>query len=232
MNVIITGGSKGLGKAMAMKFAKEGHSLILCARSADTLKATQNEIQSLFPNIKVLVFCADLSLKEKVLEFGNFCLEKGSPDILINNAGSYTQGNCADGSPDLMHSMMGVNFYSAFYLSQFLIPKMKELKKGHIFNICSIAAQKAYANGGCYSVSKFALYGFSQNLRLELKDHGIKVTSVLPGAVFTDSWSGFDNSNNRIMNPEDIANMVFAASQLSPQAVVEEIVLRPMLGDL
>jgi short-subunit dehydrogenase len=232
MNVIITGGSKGLGKAMAMKFAKEGHSLMLCARSADTLKATQNEIQSLFPNITVHVFCADLSLKEQVLEFGNFCLEKGSPDILINNAGSYTQGNCADGSPDLMHSMMDVNFYSAFYLSQFLIPKMKALKKGHIFNICSIASQKAYANGGCYSVSKFALYGFSQNLRLELKDHGIKVTSVLPGAVFTDSWSGFDNSNNRIMNPEDIANMVFAASQLSQQAVVEEIVLRPILGDL
>lgn len=232
MNVIITGGSKGLGKAMAMKFAKEGHSLVLCARSLEVLEVTQKEIQALFPDIDVHVFRADLSKKEDVLAFGNFCLEKGSPDILINNAGSYIQGNCADGSTEMMHTMMDINFYSAFYLSQMLIPKMKALKKGHIFNICSIASQKAYANGGCYSVSKFALYGFSQNLRLELKDHGIKVTSVLPGAVFTDSWSGFDNSNNRIMNPEDIANMVFAAAQLSPQAVVEEIVLRPLLGDL
>lgn len=232
MNVIITGGSKGLGKAMAMRFAKEGYSLILCARTISTLEATQKEIASLYPNISIDIFSADLSQKKEVLAFGDFCLQKGTPEIIINNAGAYVQGNCFDASEDLMNEMMNINFFSAFYLSRLFIPKMIDAKKGHIFNICSIAALKAYPDGGCYSVSKFALYGLTQNLRLELKDFGIKVTAVLPGAVFTDSWSGFDNSNHRIMNPKDIADMVFAAAQLSPQAVVEDIILRPQLGDL
>jgi short-subunit dehydrogenase len=103
---------------------------------------------------------------------------------------------------------------------------------GHIFNMCSIASLQAYEGGGGYSISKFALNGFSQNLRHELKSTGIKVTAVFPGAVLTDSWGNFDNSNGRIMESDDIAAMVYAASNLSPQAVVEEIVLRPQLGDL
>ena len=105
-------------------------------------------------------------------------------------------------------------------------------KRGHIFNICSIAALRAYDGGGIYSISKFALNGFSQNLRHEMKPHGIKVTAVFPGAVLTDSWGDFDNANKRIMEATDISKMIFAASTLSPQAVVEEITIRPQLGDL
>ena len=107
-----------------------------------------------------------------------------------------------------------------------------QAKSGHIFNMCSIASLAAYTNGGSYSISKFALLGFSKNLREELKVHHIKVTAVYPGAVMTDSWSGFDNSNNRIMVAEDVSKMILAASKLSPQAVVEDIILRPLLGDL
>ena len=102
----------------------------------------------------------------------------------------------------------------------------------HIFNICSIASIHAYPNGGGYSISKFALLGFSKNLREELKPHHIKVTSVSPGAVMTDSWGSFDNSDRRIMESEDVAKIIVAASKLSPQAVVEDIVMRPILGDL
>jgi NADP-dependent 3-hydroxy acid dehydrogenase YdfG len=109
---------------------------------------------------------------------------------------------------------------------------MVKQKSGHIFNVCSIAALKAYPNGGAYSISKFALHGFTINLRHEMKAHGIKVTAVHPGAVMTDSWAGFDNSQNRIMEAEDIAAMVLAATRLSIQACVEEIVIRPQLGDL
>ena len=109
---------------------------------------------------------------------------------------------------------------------------MKLAKKGHIFNMSSIAALKAYEGGGGYSISKFALNGFSINLRHELKSYGVKVTIVMPGAVFTDSWKGFDNSEARIMEAKDIADMVLACSKLSPQAVVEEIIIRPQLGDL
>jgi short-subunit dehydrogenase len=109
---------------------------------------------------------------------------------------------------------------------------MLQKGKGHIFNICSIASLDAYENGGSYSISKFALLGFSKNLRLELKDKGIKVTAVCPGAVYTNSWKGSGVDPKRIMEAEDIADMIYAASQLSPQAVVEDIVMRPQLGDL
>jgi short-subunit dehydrogenase len=104
--------------------------------------------------------------------------------------------------------------------------------RGHIFNICSIASLNAYENGGSYSISKFALLGFSKNLRLELKDKGIKVTAVCPGAVYTNSWAGSGVDPQRIMEANDIAEMIYAATQLSPQAVVEDIVMRPLLGDL
>ncbi len=109
---------------------------------------------------------------------------------------------------------------------------MMARKSGHIFNMCSVASVKAYPGGGSYSISKFALNGFSQNLRHELMPHGIKVTGVFPGAVLTDSWGNYDNTDKRIMEPSDIAEMIFAATQLSPQAVVEDIIIRPLLGDL
>ena len=98
--------------------------------------------------------------------------------------------------------------------------------------MCSIASLRAYKGGGSYGVSKYAMLGFSKNLRLELMDHGIKVTAVFPGAVLTDTWGNFDNSNKRIMEVNDIVDMIFAATQLTSQAVVEDIIIRPQLGDL
>ena len=127
---------------------------------------------------------------------------------------------------------MAVNLYSAYYLTRTLLPAMQQQKGGHIFNMCSIASLKAYENGGSYSITKFALAGFSKNLREELKNTGIKVTSIYPGAAFTDSWSGSGVNPSRIMEATDVAAMVYAAAQLSPQACVEDIILRPQLGDL
>jgi short-subunit dehydrogenase len=232
MNVIITGGSKGMGKAIALKFATEKNNLILCSRTESTLKETQKEILSKHPEVTVNIFAADLTNKDELKKFAAFCLSFGAPDILINNAGTYQPGKCIDQPEVEFEQLMNVNFYSAFYLTRSLVPEMIANKHGHIFNICSIASLKAYRDGGGYGVSKFALYGFSQNLRLELMNHNIKVTAVFPGAVLTDSWAGFDNSSNRIMEVEDIAEMVFASTRLSPQAVVEDIIIRPQLGDL
>ena len=127
---------------------------------------------------------------------------------------------------------MATNLYSAYHLTRTLLPSMMQRNLGHVFNICSIASLHAYKNGGAYSISKFAMDGFSKNLREEMKPFNIKVTSVFPGAVLTDSWGDFDNSSHRIMESNDIAKMVFAASQLSPGACVENIVMRPLPGDL
>lgn len=232
MNVIITGASKGIGKAIAESFATEGHQIIICARNAQQLQATVESLNQIEKVQNVQSFVADLSKKEDVKAFVNFCLQFGAPDILVNNAGVYIPGNIYDEKEGNLELMMNTNLYSAYHLTRYLLPSMMEAKKGHVFNICSIASLHAYQGGGGYSISKFAMDGFSKNLRHELKNFGIKVTSVYPGAVMTDSWGDFDNSDNRIMESSDIAALILAASKLSLQAVVEEIVIRPQLGDL
>lgn len=232
MNVIITGANKGIGKAIAFAFASCGYDLFLGGRNQDHLNETAAEIVSKYPTAKVKVKSADLSIKEELHSFADWCLEHGTPGILVNNAGVYLPGNSFDEPEGTLESMMNINLYCAYHLTRKLVPAMIKAGSGHIFNICSIASLQAYDGGGGYSISKFALDGFTRNLRHELKNSGVKVTAVYPGAVITDSWVNFDNSSGRIMLPEDIAAMVLAASRLSPQATVEEIVIRPQQGDL
>jgi len=231
-HIIITGASKGIGKAIAEQFAANGHSLYLCSRGGPALYKTMEELQTRFPAASIHAKTADLSNRTEAIGFGNWCLSFAVPDILVNNAGLFEPGSVYNEPEGLLESQLATNLYSAYHLSRTVLPKMIERKAGHIFNICSIASLHAYANGGAYSISKFALFGFSKNLREEMKPHGIKVTSVHPGAVLTDSWGNYDNSSGRIMEATDIAQLVYAASLLSAQACVEEIVIRPQLGDL
>ena len=177
-------------------------------------------------------FPADLSLKSEVANFSKWCLGKTTPHILVNNAGNFVPGKLQDEADGQLEQQLNTNLFSAYHLTRDLLPAMFATGAGHIFNICSIASLAAYENGGAYSISKFALLGFSKNLRLELKDSGIKVTAVCPGAVFTNSWAGSGVDPKRIMEANDIAKMIYAATQLSAQAVVEDIVMRPQLGDL
>jgi short-subunit dehydrogenase len=235
MNIVITGASKGLGKAMAVEFAgdKQGHHLFLCARHKDELELTGKELQGRFPRTAIHTKTCDVGDKISLQEFAAWINSlTGTIDILINNAGIYLPGSAYGEADGNLEKLMEVNTYSAYHLTRLLLPGMMAAKKGHIFNICSIASLNAYPNGGAYGISKYAMYGFSKNLREEMKPHGIKVTHVLPGAAFTDSWSGSDIDPKRIMEASDIAKMLYAAAHLSPQACVEEIILRPQLGDL
>ncbi|MEO7923732.1 MAG: SDR family oxidoreductase [Chitinophagaceae bacterium] len=232
MNVIVTGASKGIGKAVAEIFAANGHAIFLCSRGELALYKTMDELGTKFPGATVKAKPFDLSKKEEAVDFGNWCLSVGTPDILVNNAGLFEPGSVHNEPAGLLENQLATNLYSAYHLTRTVLPKMMERRAGHIFNMCSIASLDAYENGGAYSISKFALYGFSKNLREEMKPHGIKVTAIHPGAVMTDSWGDFDNSARRIMEAGDIAKMIYAASQLSAAACVEDIVIRPQLGDL
>jgi short-subunit dehydrogenase len=237
MNVIITGASKGIGKELAAIFAANGHDLFLCSRGELALYKTVEELMTSFPGVTIKAKPYDLTKKEEAIAFGNWCLSFGVPDILINNAGFFEPGSVYNEADGILENQLATNLYSAYHVTRTVLPGMMERPttdsgRGHIFNMCSIASLNAYANGGAYSISKFALHGFSKNLREEMKPYGIKVTSVFPGAVLSASWGDYDNSSKRIMEAGDIAKMVFAASQLSVQACVEDIVIRPQLGDL
>ncbi len=233
MNIVVTGASKGIGKAIAHAFAAEGHQLFLCARNEVQLYNAVAELQTQFPESIIKGKPADVTDKESLGAFSAWIADNAERvDVLVNNAGSFLPGSIFNEEEGALENMIGTNLYSAYRLTRLLLPGMMKQKSGHIFNMCSIASLNAYSNGGSYSISKFALAGFSKNLREEMKPHNIKVTAVFPGAVLTDSWGGFDNTAHRIMEATDIAALVVAASKLSAGAVVEEIVLRPQLGDL
>jgi short-subunit dehydrogenase len=233
MNAVITGASRGIGKALAEIFALHGYNLLLCAKTESTLLETIEELKAKSPAVAIDGKALDISKKEKAVLFGEWVMNNtDSIDVLINNTGTFIQGNVSDEPDGALETMLEVNLFSAYHTTRTVLPKMKAQKAGHIFTICSIASMAAYPGGGAYSISKYALLGFTRNLRAELKEEGIKVTAVIPGAVYTDSWKGSGVSPNRIMETEDLAKMIYVTSQLSPQAVVEDIVLRPQLGDL
>ena len=233
MNAVITGASRGIGKALAEIFALHGYNLFLCSKTEANLLKAIEDLKTKFPNVSVDGKALDLADKTQAKLFGEWVLNNtDSVDVLVNNTGTFIQGNVSDEPDGALETMLGVNLFSAYHTTRAILPRMKAQKSGHVFTICSIASLAAYPGGGAYSISKYALLGFTRNLRAELKDHGIKVTAVVAGAVYTDSWKGSGVPESRIMETEDIARMIFSASQLSPQAVVEDIVLRPQLGDL
>ena len=233
MNAIITGASRGIGKAVAEIFALHGYNLFLCSKSEENLLQTVEELKTDYPGIAIDAKAFDLGNKREAQLFGEWVSTNADTvDVLVNNVGTFIQGNISEEVDGALEQMLHVNLYSAYHTTRALLPKMMAEKSGHIFTICSIASLAAYPNGGAYSISKYALLGFTKNLRHELMLHNIKVTAVIPGAVYTDSWKGSGISENRIMEAEDIATMIYTASRLSPQATVEEIVIRPQLGDL
>ena len=231
-NIIITGASRGLGYAIAEIFAENGNDLFLTSLNENNLFKAVGELQNKYPGIKIKAKPFDLSKKEEARAFGEWCLKNGSPDVLVNNAGSFAGSNVHDEEDGALEEMIETNLYSAYHLTRTIVPAMIAKKSGHIFNMSSIAGLKAYPNGGSYSISKFALRGFSINLRDELKRYNIKVTTVFPGAAYTDSWAASGLERKRFMEASDIAKIVYAASQLSAQACVEEIILRPQWGDI
>ena len=232
-NVVITGASKGIGRAVAEAFAAESAHLFLCSRNEVNLYNTVAALQTKYPAAVIKAKAFDLSVKEQALQFGNWVNENcKAVDILVNNAGNFLPGSVHNEEDGFLEEMIATNLYSAYHLTRTLLPGMMNVKSGYIFNLCSIASLHAYSNGGSYSISKFAMLGFSKNLREEMKPYNIKVCAIMPGAVLTDSWGDYDNSKKRIMEAKDVADIIIAATKLSAAAVIEDIVLRPQLGDL
>lgn len=230
--IVVTGGTKGIGKSIIKHFAAQQFDIITCARNLEDLNLLQAEIQNQFPQVSLAFIKADLSLKKDIEKLIAFILEKKKAiHVLVNNTGIFFPGQVHTEEDGILEKVMETNLYSAYYITRGLINMIKE-QKGHIFNICSTASITPYINGGSYCISKFALLGFSKVLREEMKEFGVRVTSILPGATFTASWDGTDVPEERFMKPSDVANIIYASYILSQNAVVEEILIRPQLGDL
>lgn len=230
--VIVTGGTKGIGKAILQAFSDNpAFDLATCARSQSDLDDLKKELEE--KGVTVFIQQADLSKKEGCQAFIEYVKSLNRRiEILVNNSGIFFPGSVHEEEEDVMEKTMETNLYSAYYITRGFIQGMKSRKRGHIFNICSTASIIPYVNGGSYCMSKFALYGMTKVLREEMKEHGVKVTAVLPGATLTASWEGVDLPPDRFMKPKDVASAIVNAYQMSENSVVEEILIRPQLGDI
>jgi short-subunit dehydrogenase len=230
---VVTGGTKGIGRAILEKFAAENFDCVTCSRNQADLDTLTGIFKKGYPEAKVYTSVADLTQKSQVSGFLKFVSDLNRPiDVLVNNAGFFTPGEILTEQEGALEAMMNANLYSAYYTTRGIVPGMQERKQGHIFNICSVASFMAYPNGGSYAIAKHAMLGFSKCIREELKEHGIRVTSVMPGATKTASWANTDLPDERFMPVKDIAETVYSAYSLSSRSVVEEIIIRPQLGDL
>lgn len=229
---VVTGGTKGIGRALIERFVRGGFDVVTCARNEQDLAVLQQEVSQLAGG-RILSQQADLSVRSDLDTFITFVHSLDRPvDVLVNNTGVFMPGQIHNEEEGVLEKTIETNVYSAYHLTRGLIRSMMDQRKGHIFNMCSTASITAYPNGGSYCISKFALYGMTKVLREEMKPFGIKVTAILPGATLTSSWEGTDLPEERFMKVDDVAETIWAAYHLSPGAVVEDILMRPQLGDI
>lgn len=227
MNAIITGATRGIGKAIAINLAQHGYNLAVCSRNEQELA---NLVQELKPTgARVLTVKTDCSVKEEVYAFCRAVTEQmGRADVLVNNAGTFLPGSLLDEADDKLDLQLDLNLKAAYYCAKYFGKIMREHQSGHIFNICSVASKTAAENAGSYSVTKSALLSLNDVLRQELSKYNVKVTAILPGSTLTSSWEGTEIPAERFVQPEDIASSIYAVLNLSGGVNVDEIVLKPV----
>ncbi|WP_113661807.1 SDR family NAD(P)-dependent oxidoreductase [Pedobacter nanyangensis] len=227
MKAIVTGATKGIGKAVALELAKIGYDVIACARNNQDLQDLTNELSNF--GVKVLAIKADMSKKEEVFQFMEKVLVF-APEvhILVNNVGIFKPGSLLDEADETFELQQNVNINAAYYLGKYIGKQMRSQGFGHIFNICSVAGKTPVENAGSYSVTKAAMLSLNDVLRSELAPHQVKVTAIIPGSTYTASWEGTTLDQNKFVQPEDVAKAIGAILQLSNGANVDELVLKPL----
>ncbi len=233
MNAIITGATKGIGRAIAIHLAANNYNLALCARNLNELEALQQELAKKYPHLNFYIQKADCGKPEELSLFSD-AVQKHFEfiDVLINNAGLYIPASLFEEDDLALERQMQTNVYAAHYLCKVFGKQMKQNSRGYIFNICSIAGVKPFANAASYSVTKFALLGLTRVLREELMPCGVKVTAILPGATLTDSWAGTILPADRFVSPDDVALCIVNCLNMSAGANIDEIIIRPLKGEI
>jgi 3-oxoacyl-[acyl-carrier protein] reductase len=228
---IVTGGSRGIGQAIALRFAKEGFAVALVARDRKKLNQTQEMIFSSGFE-KPLIVQADLRDLKQVKEIvPKVIKEWGKIDVLVNNAGLGYLKPFLEISPEEYDEMMDVNMRAVFFLTQYTVPQMMNQKSGLILNIASLAGKNGFKSGTGYAASKWALRGFAQCLLPEVREYDIRVVTIFPGSVETNFSQGGQSptgtpSQNKIQ-VEDIAEIAYMAFHIPQRTMVSEIDMRP-----
>ena len=226
---IVTGASRGIGQAIAVKLAKEKHNLALFARDKNKLDETLKDCKK--HGVDAVGFIGDVADPYFVNESVNQVLLKyGKIDNLVNNAGVAVLKKFTDVTLEEFQLQMNTNMYGVFNFSKAVLDNMIERKSGNIINISSLAGKNAFVNGTTYGATKHALMGFSKSLMLEVRQFNIRVALICPGSVNTDLLTGtFLEPKNvdSILNPSDIAETVVSIINMPGTAFVSEVDIRP-----
>ncbi|RNL51237.1 SDR family oxidoreductase [Pedobacter jejuensis] len=227
MKALITGATKGIGKAIAIKLCKEGYDLVLVARNQNELEKFRDELSNFGRTI--FIYAADCAVKQQVYELLNTIEnEIGFIDVLVNNVGAFMPGSLFDEDDETFEMQQQINVNAGYYISKLIGKKMRVAQRGHIFNICSVASNAPVKNGGSYSVTKAAMLSLNHVLRQELAPHNVKVTAFLPGSTKTSSWDGTTIPDEKFVQPEDIAEILFTILNLSKGVNVDEVLITPL----
>jgi sepiapterin reductase len=237
--ILVTGAGKGIGRAIALAFARAGRHnpdfdplLVLCSRSRADLDSISLECRA--EGALTDTFACDIGNIEDVRQLASAILERhGTIDCLVNNAGVGRFGPFTEMSEDDFDYTMSTNLKGTFFLTQALFPVMEKKRSGHIFFITSVAAEKAFKHSSVYCMSKFGQRGLVETMRLYARPCNVRITDVMPGAVYTPMWGEVsDDFKALMMMPEDIAEPIVQAYLQPGRTTVEEIVLRPTGGDV
>lgn len=231
---LITGATSGIGKATATAFADAGINLILCGRRQDRLDSLQEYLST---KVEVTTLNFDVRNKVEVFQAINTLPDKWKNiDILVNNAGNaHGLSPIQDGDVDDWDAMIDGNVQGLLYVSKAIIPGMVERQQGHIVNLSSVAGKYTYANGAVYCASKAAVEALSEGMRMDLTQHGIKITNIAPGAVETEfslvRFKGDEARAQKVyegfepIQPEDVADAIVYAINTPARVTVADIVL-------
>ncbi|MFQ5439961.1 MAG: SDR family oxidoreductase [Nitrosopumilaceae archaeon] len=228
--VLITGASSGIGTASAIQFAKRGASIILVARNKEKLDKVNEELKTF--SVSTLVCECDVSDKSQVKNMSETVFQKfGSVDILVNNAGFAIYGSISDLTVEEIESQMKTNYFGMVYCTKIFLPRMIKKKSGHIVNVASVAASMGLPGIASYCASKFAMLGFSEGLKHELKETGVDVTVVSPIMVRTNFFnhSSFENMpkySPTSISSETVAKAILKASNSSKLEIIVPSVVR------
>ena len=227
MNAIITGGTKGIGRAIAVKLAESGYNIAVCSRNGAELEAFALSMKH--TGVNVFTYQADCAVKEEVYAFCEAVTQQMPVvDVLVNNVGTFLPGLMLDEPDDQLEKQLNLNVMATYYLSKFFGKMMRVQQSGNIFNICSVASKEIVPEAGSYSVTKVALLSLNNVFREELSKYNVKVTAILPGSTLTSSWEGTDIPAERFVQPEDIADTIYTILNLSSGVNVDEIVIKPI----
>lgn len=230
--VLVTGASQGIGAAIAVQFASTLKArLALVSRNVSLLNEVAHRCRSVGGDPRF--FPCDLTRErdvEAVCE--TITKQMGVPDVIVNNAGAFEPSSVRETSGTTFREQVDANLMSAYFVTHGFADALMQRGSGHVFFMASVASIRGYPSGAAYCAAKHGLLGLARAFREETKETGVRVTTVIPGATHTASWEGSGLPESRFIPPNDIARSVVDVFRLSERSVVEEILIRPQLGDI